>query len=86
MYLYLGENTVINTRQILGIFDLDNTTISPITREYLAEAQQKNRVFEVSYELPKSFVICQEDNEITVYLSQISPATLEKRLNKRQVL
>ena len=86
MYLYLGENTVINTAQILGIFDLDNTTISPITREYLAEAQQKNRVLEVSYELPKSFVICQEDNEITVYLSQISPATLEKRLNKRQVL
>ena len=76
MYLYLGENTVIRTRDVIGIFDIDNTTVSRATRDYLASAQKNGRIIEVTGELPKSYVVC--DN--CVYLSQISPATLLKRV------
>ena len=79
MYLYLGQDTVVATRDIIGIFDLENTTTSRITRDYLAHAQKSGMIIEVSSELPKSYVVCRREGKTSVYLSQISPATLTKR-------
>lgn len=80
MYLFLGQETVVPLREIVGIFDMDNTTISKSTRTFLAEAEQRGEVVTVSDELPKSFVVCQSaKNGRTVYISQISCATLLKR-------
>ena len=79
MYLHLGEKTVIRTDTILGIFDLDNTTISKKTRDFLSKATKQGRVINVSYELPKSFVVCEEKDDWKVYISQISSQTLLKR-------
>ena len=83
MYLHLGHNTVITHDEILGIFDLDNTTVSKKTRDYLAFAEKHGRVKVVSSELPKSFIVCSDKEEnITVYLSQISSVTLLKRVEE----
>ena len=79
MYLHLGQNVVVLQRSVIGIFDLDNTTQSHITRRYLNLAEAAGCVVNVSEELPKSFVICQEAGQTTVYLSQLSSATLLKR-------
>lgn len=81
MYLHLGENTVVTTKSILGIFDLDTTTISKNTRDYLTKAEKEGNVINVSTELPKSFIVCSENNKTTVYISQISSRTLLKRNN-----
>lgn len=79
MYLHLGENTVVRTDNIIGIFDLDNTSTSKWTKQYLSNATKKGRVINVSMELPKSYVVCNEKDEIKVYISQISSQTLMKR-------
>ena len=80
MYLYLGQETVVPMREIVGIFDIDNTTISKTTRDFLTEAEKEKRVVTISEELPKSFIICSSKvNGTTVYISQISCATLLKR-------
>lgn len=79
MYLYLGQDTVIKTDDIVGIFDLDNTTTSKITRDFLAIAQNENKIIEVSAELPKSFVVCNDKGGTKVYLTQISASTIRKR-------
>ena len=79
MYLHLGENTVVRTDDIIGIFDMDTSTISKWTKNYLSNATKKKRVINVSMELPKSYVVCNEDEEIKVYVSQISSQTLMKR-------
>jgi hypothetical protein len=79
MYLYLGQDTVVNTREIIGIFDLDNTSTSRITKRYLSHAQKNGAIEAVSDDIPKSFVVCERGGSIKVYLSQISPATLKKR-------
>ena len=79
MYLYLGQNTVINTKDIVGVFDIENTSTSRKTRDFLREAQKAGQIEEVSHELPKSFVVCKASSETKVYLSQIAPATLKKR-------
>ncbi|HHV32189.1 extracellular matrix regulator RemB [Caproiciproducens sp. LBM24188] len=80
MYLHLGQDTVIKIEDILGIFDMETSTISKVTRDYLARAQKENRVVNVSMEMPKSFVLCSGKNqEVTVYITQISSSTLLKR-------
>ncbi len=80
MYLHLGQSTVIVHDEIIGIFDLDGTTVSKNTRNYLAEAEKNGRVQTVSNELPKSFIVCSDKhNDFKIYLSQISCATLLKR-------
>ena len=79
MYLHLGQETVVRTDDIVGIFDLENTSISKITKEFLTKAERAGRVVNVSYELPKSFVICNRIKETAVYITQISSSTLRKR-------
>lgn len=58
---------------------MDTTTVSKFSREFLNTAQKQNRVKTVSYELPKSFVVVKENDGLTIYISQLSPITLEKR-------
>ena len=78
MYLHLGQECIVRTRDVLGIFDLDTSTLSKHTRAYLAQAQQAGRVVNVTDDLPKSFIVT-VGKEPTVYISQISAATLKKR-------
>ena len=79
MYLHLGQDTIVNERDIVGVFDLDNSTVSRHTRDFLSKAQKEGRVVNVSMELPKSFVVCRRDGRTTVDISHISTATLLRR-------
>lgn len=80
MFLHLGAETSVRTSTILGIFDLDTTTVQKSSRDYLNLAEKQGRVVNVSpFELPKSFVVCQEE-ETVVYISQLSVNTLLGRL------
>ena len=79
MYLHLGQETVIKISEIIGIFDIDNTTISKGTKRFLALAQQEGQVINVTDELPKTFVLCHGLVGNKVYISQISSTTLRKR-------
>ncbi len=78
MYLHLGQESIVRTKDILGIFDLDTATISKHTRDYLTAAEKTGRVVNVTSELPKSFIVMTGENP-TVYISQISAGTLKKR-------
>ena len=80
MYIHLGEDTVVRDRDIIGIFDIENTSVGKHTKNFLNRAGKQNKIYTVSYEMPKSFVICSnEEEKETVYVSQISAATLKKR-------
>lgn len=81
MFLHLGQDTVIIEDDIIGIFDLDTTTVSKPTRDYLKTMQKSGNVVNVSYDLPKSFVItCKKNSKKkTMYISPISTTTLLKR-------
>lgn len=80
MYLHLGQDTVVRTDRIVGVFDMDNSTVSKHTKGFLRKAQLENRVVNVSMELPKSFVVCEENGVERVYISQMSPSTLLRRV------
>ena len=80
MYLHLGNDVVVRKDEILGVFDLDNTSQSIITRNYLSAAEKSGSLVNAAgAELPKSFVVCSRDGKQTVYLSQLNSSTLLKR-------
>jgi len=83
MYLHLGQSVVVTEASIIGIFDLDNTTGSHITRKFLEGAERAGLVVSVSEELPRSFIVCGEASgagpAMRVYLSQLTALTLMKR-------
>lgn len=80
MYIHLGNNVMLPTSEIIGIFDLENTSISKKTRDFLSRAEKEGRVITISYDLPRSFVVAGKNlNDSKVYISQISSSTLLKR-------
>ncbi len=80
MYLSIGSDFSVRSGCIVGIFDLDNSTISKHTRCFLAEAEKRGEIVDVSGALPKSYVITEEFGLQRVYLTQYNAAVLEKRL------
>ncbi len=79
MYLFLGGDVSVWENDIIGVFDMDNTTVAKSTREFLSRTQKENKVINVTYDLPKSFCLTSEKGSEKVYISQLAPATLKKR-------
>ena len=79
MYLHLGKGTVVATDSIVGIFDLDITSQSHLTRKFLSLAEKAGQVVNAAEDIPKSFVVCAEGETRVVYLSQMAAATLLRR-------
>ena len=79
MFLHLGENVVVPIKDIIGIFDLQNTMYSSDTIQFLRLAEEDWFVERITDEKPKSFIIAEVDNMSKIYLSPISSTTLTKR-------
>ena len=75
MYIHIGNNKVVRETEILGVFDLDSSTVSINTRNYLSNAQKEKRVITLGYELPKSFIILKNKE---VYLSPLNTSSIIK--------
>ena len=78
MYVNIGGDMAVRDRSIIGIFDLDNTSISHRTQEFLAKAEQEGAVVPCD-DLPKAFVLTAEYGINRLYLTSLNTATLEKR-------
>jgi hypothetical protein len=85
MYLHLGDEFVIPTHNLIGIFDLDAVTSSSLGRRYLQNAEKQGRLHTVGENIPKSFIVCGKFREESVYLSPISAATLLKRISRGSI-
>lgn len=80
MYLHLGQAVVVPEEDIIGVFDLDNASWSPRTRQFLERAEKEGRVVNAASDLPRAFVLRQKrDGSNVIYLSQLSSATLKGR-------
>ena len=84
MYLHIGSNRNIREKNIIGIFDLDGATLSPVTRNFLSRAEKRGLVEATNEELPKSFVLyCDNQNQTKVCFSQISSVALCGRTEEK---
>ena len=82
MYLHVGQDFVLNDREIIGVFDLDTATDAgqkaKITDEFLRKAQEQGAVVDVSGAMPKSFILTDFTGG-TVYITQLSTAAIRGR-------
>ena len=79
MYLHIGKGTVIPTENIVAVFDLDITSQSHLTRQFLKRAEKSGQVVNAAEDLPNSFLVAENGGKTTVYLSQMAAATLLRR-------
>ena len=81
MFVPIGGETVLRSENIIGIFDTDSATVSKHSRALLNTAEKQKKVRTVSLtELPRSFLLVKEKNEIVLYLSPVSASTLIRRI------
>ena len=83
MLLPLGGDLSVPLETVVAVCDLDNTTGSRRTREFLAAADKAGRVVSAGEDLPRSFVVCAGDGETRVFLSSLSPAALRRRASEK---
>ena len=80
MYIHLGLGVVVREEDVIGIVDLENTSVTETMRDFLKRAQQDNLVEDVCYDLPRSIVICRDFVcGQRVYITQVAPTTLLRR-------
>ena len=86
MYIHAGNNLILNSRDIIGIFDMDNTTVSPRGRDFLPNAQKNGQLVNSTEELPASFIITGKENGGRIYLSSLSTKVLGSRAKKKYIV
>ena len=60
MYIITKEKS-IRKQNIIGIFDLDNSTVSSVTKNFLSTAEKENRISGTNV-LPRSFILIDSKN------------------------
>ena len=84
MYLNIGGDFSVRSESVVGVFDLDNTSCSKWTREFLAQAEKNGQAVDAADELPKSFLVVSEYGENRVILTKYNAAVLLKRMQDAQ--
>ncbi|MGE6630734.1 extracellular matrix regulator RemB [Bacillus sp. NPDC077027] len=72
MYIHLGDDCVVSTREIVAIVDYKMKT-SSVVEEFLQK--QKSHLISLSHGTPKSIVVTTK----SIYYSPLSSSTLKKR-------
>ena len=80
VFLQIGNLRSIPVEGIVGIFDMDTATRSPVTAQYLREAEKRGGITSVSTALPKSFIIYDDGVLEQIYFSPFSAAILRQRM------
>ena len=67
-FLHIGQNVMLEDKRIIGIFDLDITSQSKLTRQFLTAAEENSVVLDACEDIPKSFVVCWDGKERNLQL------------------
>ena len=85
MYLRIGNDQLLSMRRIIGVFDLEITSQSKITAQFLKNAEKAGVVLDVCEDIPKSFLVCDHPyHKQIVYLSQLNSRTLQGRAEEQE--
>ena len=84
MFLHIGNDIVVRSIDVIGVFDMDNTTISAKSRKFLSNSQKNNEVINICDDLPKSYVVTNYEGKNNVYISSVSSQTIFKRSKSKK--
>ncbi len=78
MYINIGGDKFLLCSDIIGVFDLENTSQSRITREFLKKTEKDKKSENAVTDIPHSFVVTKDK----VYIAQSTSQTLKKRIDR----
>ena len=70
MFVYLGNDTTVKKDDVIGIFDIEECSVSRITADFLNASQKQGRVVSVSDD-----IVCTDKT----YITNVSNSTINKR-------
>lgn len=76
MYVDIDTDSLVNVDDVVGIFDLDNTTVNKFTNEFLNKMQAEGKIEYLVSDIPKSFILMKDG---TVFVVELSSQILKKR-------
>lgn len=76
MFLFLGGDFTVRSCDVIGIFDIEECSVSRTTAEYLNSCQKKSQIVNISEDMPKSFIVTTDKT----YISNVSHNTIRKRI------
>jgi len=84
MFIHIGGGKHLRSSEIIGFFDIETTTESSITKEFLKASQGSTS--SVCTDLPKSFIVTAQKTgrgkaKQQIYLSASAVKTLRTRSN-----
>lgn len=85
MYLHIGNDIIVDINKIVGIFDMDNTTVSRLGRRFLPRAERDGVIINATEDLPKSYVVTNHGGKTRIYISSVSSQVLSKRLKSAKI-
>lgn len=78
-YLDVGAGRSLPRSGVIGIFDMDTATVSKVTRKFLTEAERRCQTVNISYALPKAFVVYEDGVGESVTFSPFTVRALAGR-------
>lgn len=81
MYINIGGDKFLLCKDIVGVFDLENTSQSRITREFLKKSERDKKSENAVTDIPHSFVVTEDK----VYIAQSTSQTLKKRIDRLKI-
>jgi hypothetical protein len=79
MYISIGNDFAVRESTVIGIFDLDNTTVNARGREFLERAEKEGQIVPWD-DLPRSFILTSEYGMTRIFQTNLSTQTLAKKL------
>ncbi|MBO5009698.1 MAG: DUF370 domain-containing protein [Clostridia bacterium] len=79
MFLHIGNGKSVLKKNIIGIFDLDTSTVSKIGKDFINKKEKEGLLEYDDYDLPRSFVLIEEKDKYKIKLSRISSLGLKTR-------
>ena len=83
MYLHIGNGITVRKKSIIGIFDLDSSTVSAVTKKYINKNEKDGNIIYGDSDLPRTFVLHEEgsgeEKKYKIKLSRISSQGLKIR-------
>jgi len=81
MYIHIGNGESVKSEDIIGIFDLDTSTVSKITKKFISEKEKSGKVEYSDYDLPRAFIVTKSSKKEKIILSRISSVGLKQRID-----
>lgn len=82
MFVNLENDISIKKTEIIGIFNMDTATVSPVTKDFLKTAEKEMKIIYAGKRMPESFVVTDNGIAESVYISSFAVDTVVNRTEK----